>query len=130
MEDYLEIILELVESKGYATTLDVSRYMNVSPPSVTKMLKRLDEGRYIAYERYRGMTLTDKGTKVATSIRKKHSMLLEFFDMLGIDESAANKDVEGIEHHLDPKTIEQLSKFIEFLKSHKTLVKNFNPDYK
>ncbi len=129
MEDYLEIILELVESKGYATTLDVSRYMNVSPPSVTKMLKRLDEGGYITYERYRGMMLTEKGTKVATSIRKKHSMLLEFFDMLGIDEKIANKDVEGIEHHLDPKTIERLSRFIEFLKSHRKMVKNFNPDY-
>ena len=43
MEDYLEIISELVELKGYATTLDISRYMNVSAPSVTKMLQRLDE---------------------------------------------------------------------------------------
>ena len=42
MEDYLEIISELVELKGYATTLDISRYMNVSAPSVTKMLKKLD----------------------------------------------------------------------------------------
>ena len=42
MEDYLEIISELVELKGYATTLDISRYMNVSAPSVTKMLQRLD----------------------------------------------------------------------------------------
>jgi len=38
MEDYLEIVYELVELKGYGTTLDISRYMNVSAPSVTKML--------------------------------------------------------------------------------------------
>ncbi|MEK6929371.1 MAG: transcriptional regulator, partial [Thermoproteota archaeon] len=43
MEDYLEVISELVELKGYATTLDISRYMNVSAPSVTKMLQRLEE---------------------------------------------------------------------------------------
>jgi Mn-dependent DtxR family transcriptional regulator len=42
MEDYLEIISELIELKGYAITLDISRYMNVSAPSVTKKLKRLD----------------------------------------------------------------------------------------
>ena len=42
-EDYLEVIAELVELKGYATTLDISRFMNVSPPSVTKMLQKLDE---------------------------------------------------------------------------------------
>ena len=47
MEDYLEVIAELVDMKGYATTLDISRYMNVSPPSVTKMLKRLDKNGYL-----------------------------------------------------------------------------------
>ena len=41
-EDYLEVIAELVELKGYATTLDISRFMDVSPPSVTKMLQKLD----------------------------------------------------------------------------------------
>jgi len=46
VEDYLEIISELVELKGYATTLDISRYMNVSAPSVTKMLQRLDESGF------------------------------------------------------------------------------------
>ena len=48
-EDYLEIISELVELKGYATTLDISRYMNVSAPSVTKMLQRLDEDGFLEY---------------------------------------------------------------------------------
>jgi Mn-dependent DtxR family transcriptional regulator len=43
IEDYLEVISELVELKGYANTIDISRYMNVSAPSVTKMLQRLDE---------------------------------------------------------------------------------------
>ena len=46
-EDYLEIISELIDLKGYATTLDISRYMNVSPPSVTKMLQKLDEKGYL-----------------------------------------------------------------------------------
>ncbi|KFM17812.1 Transcriptional regulator MntR protein [Marine Group I thaumarchaeote SCGC RSA3] len=60
MEDYLEIISELVELKGYATTLDISRHMNVSAPSVTKMLQRLDEGGYLEYEKYHGINLTKK----------------------------------------------------------------------
>ena len=54
-EDYLEVIAELVELKGYATTLDISRYMNVSPPSVTKMLQKLDEKKYIEYENTTGL---------------------------------------------------------------------------
>jgi len=69
-EDYLEVIAELVELKGYATTLDISRFMNVSPPSVTKMLQKLDEKKYLEYEKYHGINLTDIGKQVADAIRR------------------------------------------------------------
>ena len=62
-EDYLEIVAELVESKGYAATLDISRYMNVSAPSVTKMFQRLDEGGFLKYEKYHGINLTRRGSE-------------------------------------------------------------------
>ena len=125
MEDYLEVISELVELKGYANTLDISRYMNVSAPSVTKMLQRLDENGYLEYEKYRGINLTSKGNAIADTIRQKHGILLEFFKMLGIDHTAANKDAEGIEHHLNPKTIKQLRKFITYLKANPKVLSNF-----
>jgi len=125
MEDYLEVISELVELKGYATTLDISRYMNVSPPSVTKMLQRLDENGYLEYEKYHGINLTSKGSQVADSIRQKHGILLEFFEILGISHGTASQDVEGIEHHLNPKTIKQLRKFITFLKSNPKVLESF-----
>ncbi|MFP6585939.1 MAG: iron dependent repressor, metal binding and dimerization domain protein, partial [Candidatus Nitrosopelagicus sp.] len=113
-EDYLEIISELVDLKGYATTLDISRYMNVSPPSVTKMLQKLDEGGYLEYEKYHGINLTEKGKQTANTIRQKHGILLDFFEILGVGIDIANQDIEGIEHHLNPKTIRQLRKFITF----------------
>lgn len=117
MEDYLEVIGELVDMKGYAATLDISRYMNVSAPSVTKMLKRLDESGYLEYEKYRGINLTQKGMQIAGTVRQKHDILLEFFELLGVGYETANQDAEGIEHHLNPKTTRQLRKFITFLKS-------------
>jgi len=126
MEDYLEVILELVELKGYATTLDISRYMNVSAPSVTKMLQKLDENGYLEYEKYHGINLTQKGNHLADTIRQKHGILLEFFEILGIGHETANQDAEGIEHHLNQKTIRQLRKFITFLKSNPKIVQNFN----
>ena len=125
MEDYLEIIGELVELKGYATTLDISRYMNVSAPSVTKMLQRLDENGFLEYEKYHGINLTSKGVQVAEGIRQKHGILLEFFEILGIGYETANQDAEGIEHHLNPKTIKQLRKFITFLKANPKIIDNF-----
>ena len=128
MEDYLEVISELVELKGYATTLDISRYMNVSAPSVTKMLHRLEENKLLEYEKYHGINLTSKGTQIAIEIRQNHGILLEFFEILGVNHETANKDTEGIEHHLNPKTIKQLRKFITFLKANPKIIESFkNP---
>ena len=124
-EDYLEVIAELVELKGYATTLDISRFMNVSPPSVTKMLQKLDEKKYLEYEKYHGINLTDIGRQVADTIRRKHSTLLEFFEILNIGKEIANQDTEGLEHHLNDKTIRRLRKFITFLKSNPKIIKQF-----
>ena len=125
IEDYLEVISELVELKGYANTIDISRYMNVSAPSVTKMLQRLDDNGYLEYEKYRGINLTTKGNALADAVRQKHGILLEFFMMLGIDYNIANQDAEGIEHHLNPKTIKQLRKFVTFLKANPKVLDSF-----
>ena len=124
-EDYLEIISELVGLKGYATTLDISRHMNVSPPSVTKMLQKLDKDGYLEYEKYHGINLTSKGNQVAEAIRQKHSTLLEIFEILGIKKDIANQDVEGMEHYLNPKTIKRLRKFLVFLKSNPKIIDEF-----
>ena len=125
-EDYLEIISELVALKGYATTLDISRYMNVSPPSVTKMLQKLDEKGYLEYEKYHGINLTEKGRQTANTIRQKHGILIDFFEILGVGNDIANQDIEGIEHHLNPKTIKKLRKFLTFLKSNPKIIAEFN----
>jgi len=126
MEDYLEVISELVQLKGYAIPTDISNYMNVSTASVTKMLQRLDEDGYIEYTKYQGLKLNPTGKKLANKIHQKHSDLLEFFEMIGVGSSIANQDVEGIEHHLNPKTTKQLRKFVTFLKSKPDLLDLFN----
>jgi len=117
MEDYLEIIYELIRQKGYATAVDISESLNVSAPSVTKMLKRLDESKYLRYERYRGISLTQEGIAMAESIHEKHSLLVEFLKMIGVDENIANIDAEGIEHHLHPETLKKLQVFINAVKN-------------
>jgi Mn-dependent DtxR family transcriptional regulator len=123
MEDYLEVIYELVEQKGYATTVDISNYLNVSSPSVTKMTQKLDETGYLKYEKYRGIRLTDEGVRIAQNIRNRHGLLAEFFKMIGVDEESANSDAEGIEHHLHPETIKRLEDFMNVLKKYPSLFK-------
>ena len=118
MEDYLEVIYELVQEKGYATTVDISSYLNVSSPSVTKMMQKLDETGYLKYEKYRGIKLTNEGTRIARNIRNRHGLLAEFFMIIGVGEETANNDAEGIEHHLHPETMKKLEEFINELKKH------------
>jgi DtxR family transcriptional regulator, manganese transport regulator len=112
MEDYLEVIYELIRNKGYATQTDISESLNVSLPGVTKMLQRLDERNYLKYEKYRGISLTEAGIKLAESIHEKHGLLSEFFKMIGVNGDIANIDAEGIEHHLHPQTLKKLREFM------------------
>lgn len=116
MEDYLEVVYELVQYKGYATTIDISEYLNVSSPSVTYMMQRLNDSGHLNYEKYRGIRLTDKGILVAKSIRERHGLLAEFLKIIGVDEETANKDAEGIEHYLQPKTLAKLEQFLKDIK--------------
>jgi Mn-dependent DtxR family transcriptional regulator len=112
MEDYLEVIYELINKKGYATQTDIAESLNVSLPSVSKMLQRLDESKYLKYEKYRGVNLTEEGIEVAKNIHEKHTILSEFFKMIGVDEDVANIDAEGVEHHIHAQTLKKLREFI------------------
>jgi Mn-dependent DtxR family transcriptional regulator len=116
MEDYLETIYELVQHKGYATLADVAEYLNVQPPSVTTMMRRLDESGLLNYEKYRGIQLTEKGMDIAKIIHDRHSILSEFLKMIGVSEKIANEDAESMEHHLHPQTMHRLTELMRILK--------------
>jgi Mn-dependent DtxR family transcriptional regulator len=116
MEDYLEIIYELVQHKGYATLADVAEHLNVRPPSVTTMMRRLDQSSLLNYEKYRGIQLTEKGMDIAKVIHDRHSVLSEFLKMIGVSERIANIDAESMEHHLHPQTMHRLTELMHTLK--------------
>jgi Mn-dependent DtxR family transcriptional regulator len=116
MEDYLEIIYELVQHKGYATLADVAEHLNVRPPSVTTMMRRLDQSGLLNYEKYRGIQLTEKGIDIAKVIHDRHSILSEFLKMIGVSEKIANIDAESMEHHLHPQTMHRLTELMHILK--------------
>ena len=113
MEDYLEAIYELIDQKGYATSVDLAECLNVSQPSVTKMMRRLDRTELIDYEKYRGIRLTEKGVKLAKSIHERHGIVSEFLRKIGVDENIANRDAEEIEHHIHPETLRKLQDLLE-----------------
>src|SRR6266704_6788176 len=113
-EDYLERIDELIEEKGYARVVDIASSLKVKQASVTSMVQKLGEAGYLKYEKYRGLILTDKGREVARKIRDRHQTLSRFFSLFGLDAESQRQDIEGIEHHLSPATVEVLADLAQF----------------
>jgi len=105
VEDYLERILELINSKGYARVVDIAAALEISQASVTNMVQRLDAERLLKYEKYRGLVLTETGEKLARSIAHRHRLLTEFLKLLGLDDRVIRHDVEGMEHHISVPTL-------------------------
>ena len=102
VEDYLERILELINSKGYARVVDIAAALKISQASVTNMVQRLDAEGLLKYEKYRGLVLTAAGEKLARRIAHRHRLLTDFLKLLGLDDRVIYHDVEGMEHHISP----------------------------
>jgi len=124
-EDYLERIHELIEEKGYARVVDIASSLGLKQASVTSMVQKLDELGYLNYEKYRGLVLTEKGKAVATRIQRRHETLSRFFSLFGLDEQTQRQDIEGIEHHLSPATVDILADLASFFESNPETLKQF-----
>jgi len=105
VEDYLERILELINTKGYARVVDIAASLKISQASVTNMVQRLDAEGLLNYEKYRGLILTAAGKTLARKIAHRHKLLTDFFRLLGLDERVIYHDVEGMEHHISAPTL-------------------------
>ncbi|MEP7014946.1 MAG: transcriptional regulator MntR [Verrucomicrobiota bacterium] len=105
VEDYLERILELINSKGYARVVDIAAALKISQASVTNMVQRLDAEGLLKYEKYRGLILTTAGKTLARKIVQRHKLLTDFLTLLGLDERVIYHDVEGMEHHISAPTL-------------------------
>src|SRR6266550_6741839 len=117
VEDYLERILELINSKGYARVVDIAAALQISQASVTNMVQRLDAEGLLKYEKYRGLVLTTAGETLARNIMRRHQLLTDFLRMLGISEEVIYHDVEGMEHHISPQTLHAIEALVEALRS-------------
>jgi Mn-dependent DtxR family transcriptional regulator len=118
MEDYLECIFDLENSKGYACVSDVAETLQLNRASTSIMVKRLGKLGFLRYEPYRGFALTPEGTRVAEKIRKRHAMLAELFELMGLDARNHLSDIEGIEHHLSERAFRRFAQLAAHLRRH------------
>ena len=111
MDDYVELISDLIREVGEARQVDMAARLGVSQPTVAKMLKRLASVGLIEMIPWRGVFLTPEGEKLAQESRERHQLVENFLLVLGVSPEIARRDAEGMEHHVSEET---LVKFREF----------------
>lgn len=123
IEDYLEQIYNLIEENGSARSADVARNLGISHGSVSKMIQRLAVEGYLVYERYRDVTLTDKGRTIGQEIARRHDVLSRLLLSFGLDADTVFRDVEGMEHHISEQTLAVLTLLMEELEGNAELMR-------
>jgi Mn-dependent DtxR family transcriptional regulator len=118
MEDYLECIFDLENTKGYACVSDVAEALELNRASTSIMVKRLGKLGFLRYEPYRGFALTAEGIRVAEKIRKRHAMLTDLFKLMGLDQREHHSDIEGLEHHLSDRAFRRFAELASHLRQH------------
>lgn len=113
-ENYLKAIFKLSEkNRQKVSTNSIANEMQTSPASVTDMLKRLAEKELLIYAKYRGVTLTDKGGQIATSLIRKHRLWEVFLvDKLSFTWDEVHEIAEELEHIDSDQLIDRLDAFL------------------
>ncbi len=118
MEDYLEAIYDLDRDQKIVRVRDIAKRMEVRMPSVTSMLKTLNERKLVHYEKYEYVELTEHGADIGREMRRRHELIRKFLtEILQIDFRTADEDACRIEHTLSPSTLDSLTDFIEFIQT-------------
>lgn len=110
VEDYLKVIYHLSSQGGFAATSEIAAGLEVSPPSVSGMVKRLSETGLIEHVPYRGVQLTAQGRRVALKMIRRHRVLeLYLTQQLGYDWDGVHDEAERLEHAVSDQLIERMA---------------------
>lgn len=112
-EDYVELIDDLIQSKGEARLVDVAERLGISQPTAGKTIARLQREGFVTSEPYRAIFLTDQGKALAKRSRERHDIVHRFLLALGVSESTAQFDSEGMEHHVSDETLRIFQQYVE-----------------
>lgn len=114
VEEYLETIYDLESRDGSARTTAIAKCLDVAPASVTEVLRSLSDKGLVAYEPYKGATLTEEGKKIADTIKRKHRLLEVFLnDVLKLNQEKVHEEACKMEHTISEDTENALCRMLD-----------------
>lgn len=114
LQDYLEVILNLIQEKNTARVTDIADRLDIAKPSVIQALTLLKEKGLIVQDRYGPVELTAEGKRYALNIRHRHKVIYGFLtQVLGVSPEAAEQDACLMEHDLSNETFDCLLRYLE-----------------
>ncbi len=112
LEDYVELIADLLATGGEARPTDIARRLGVSHVTAIKTISRLKREGLATGRPYRGVFLTEEGRKLAARVRARHRLVVDVLLALGVPVEAAEADAEGIEHYVSETTLKAFADFL------------------
>lgn len=112
LEDYVELIGDLITAHGEARVADIAERMGVAHPTATKTVARLKREGLATSRPYRGVFLTEEGARLAEIVRGRHRTVVDLLVALGVPPECAERDAEGIEHHVSQRTLRAFEAFL------------------
>ena len=113
LEDYVELIDDLLAADGEARPTDVARRLGVSHATAIKTIARLKREGLATARPYRGVFLTPAGHDLAVRVRSRHRLVVDLLLAVGVPLEAAEADAEGIEHHVSEATLAAFARFLK-----------------
>ncbi len=113
IDDYVELISDLINEVGEARQVDMAARLGVSQPTVAKMLKRLASVGLIEQIPWRGIFLTPEGEKLAQESRERHQIVEKLPAGDRRQPGDCRRDAEGMEHHVSEETLAMFLKFTQ-----------------
>ncbi len=113
IEDYVELIADLLASTGEARPTDIARRLGVSHATAIKTIARVKREGMATAKPYRGVFLTPAGEQLAARMRARHRLVVDVLTALGVPAEAAECDAEGIEHHVSDATLKAFTHFLQ-----------------
>ncbi len=112
LEDYAELIADLLHEGGEARPTDIARRLGVSHAAAIKTIARLKREGLATSRPYRGVFLTPEGETLATRVKTRHRLVVDLLRAVGVPAEAAEQDAEGIEHHVSEATLSAFGSFL------------------